>query len=293
MAKIYKLFFYFLIIFNLNAFAVESEKPPVASAPIEKAFFIMPAIELDAKLTWQDVGVSKRELFTGAIYSSWKGLLREQFKDYPVSDVVEMLPVGTSEEVQTAVHGESVVLKWKSTIKRTFISQDKTVLRFEVLAQFILAQQKNGQVIYAFDFPLHKKEFKTASDREVSSGLASLIFNLLNSQTQKIKVALEQNRVALAQNEMLLRVRGAHGMSDLIGFSKILRELYPEAGFSLEIKTYSREESTIKLRSRFFADEVYKLFLKNEGKINFNEQKILQFLENEHAFAILPKPDNN
>ena len=250
-----------------------------------KTFYIIPDINISQEMSWMDVGVSKQENFTGVIVDSWKKWAETQFKSFPNVVILEKNFAEKSDQFNS----ESVTLKWNSTIKKSEVFQDRKSARFEVSAQFVLENTKSSQSLLAYDFPLQKKEITIINSKDLSSNLASLIYNLLNSQTIKINNALELNRASSTLSIVDIKLTGKHGLFDITQINSMLTERFKEFALTSEMKNYSMDSSVISIKSTLNQEALYALFVKDGGKFMFNEQKILLFSPDTKIFAIIPK----
>jgi len=254
-----------------------------------KTFYIIPDINISNDMNWMDVGVAKQENFSGVIVDSWKKWAAAQFKNFPNVVVLEK----DFTEKSDKFNSESVTLKWNSMIKKSEVFQDRKSARFEVSAQFVLVNTKSNQSLLAFDFPLQKREVGISNTKDLSSNLASLVFNLLNSQTVKINSALELNRASSTLSIVDIKVTGKHGLFDITQINSMLAERFKEFGLSSEMKSYSMDASAISIKSTMNEEALYAILSKDGGKFALNEQKILLFSPETKAFAIIPKEANN
>lgn len=254
-----------------------------------KTFYIIPEINISQDMNWMDVGVAKQENFSGVIIDSWKKWAAAQFKNFPNVVVLEK----DFAEKSDKFNSESVTLKWNSTIKKSEVFQDRKSARFEVSAQFVLVNTKSNQSLLAFDFPLQKREVGISNTKDLSSNLASLVFNLLNSQTVKINSALELNRATSTLSIVDIKVTGKHGLFDITQINSMLAERFKDFALSSEMKSYAMDSSVISIKSTMNEEALYAILAKDGGKFALNEQKILLFSPETKAFAIIPKEANN
>lgn len=250
-----------------------------------KTFYIIPEINISEEMSWSDVGVVKQESFTGVIVESWKKWAVAQFKNFPKVVVLEK----DFAEKTDKFNLESVTLKWNSTIKKSEVFQDRKSARFEVGAQFVLVNTKTNQSLLAFDFPLQKREVGISNTQELSSNLASLVFNLLNSQAVKINSALELNRETSTLTIVDVKVTGQHGLLDITQLNSLLAERFKDFSLSSEMKNYSMDGSMISIKSTMNEETLYAKLSKDGGKFELNEQKILLFSPESKTFAITSK----
>ncbi len=254
-----------------------------------KTFYILPDINIDSEMTWEDVGVTKKENFSGVIIESWKKWAAAQFKNYPNIVILEKDFTNKPDNLNP----ESVILKWTSNLKKSEVFQDRKSARFELTAQYVLTNTKSGETLVGFDFPNQRREINISKPKDLSSTLASLVYNLLNSQTTKISSALELNRASSTLTSVEVTVTGKHGLFDISQVNSLLAERFKQVALTSELKSYSSESSVISIKSTATSDSLYALFAKDGGKFPLNEQKILLFNPTTRSFAIIPKEANN
>lgn len=254
-----------------------------------KTFYILPDINIDSEMKWEDVGVTKKENFSGVIIESWKKWAAGQFKNFVNIVVLEKDFTQKPENMNP----ESVTLKWVSNLKKTEVFQDRKSARFELTAQYVLINTKSGGSLVGFDFPNQKREINISKPKDLSSILASLVYNLLNSQTIKISSALEMNRASSTLTSVEIKVMGKHGLLDISQLNTFLSERFKHLALTSELKSYSSDASIISIKSTASSDSLYALFAKDGGKFPLNEQKILLFAPATHSFAIISKEANN
>ncbi|TDP51690.1 hypothetical protein C8D79_3134 [Bacteriovorax stolpii] len=254
-----------------------------------KTFYIRPDIRIDDSMSWSDVGVSKAENFSGVIVESWKKWATTQFKNF--GNVVVLDKDLT--QIPSNMNAESVTLKWNSQLKRAEVFQDRKSARFELTAQYLLVNTKTNQTLVGFDFPTQKREFTIYNPKDLSSNLASLIYNLLNSQTVRINSSLELNRATSTLTMVEMKVTGKHGLFDITQVNSFLAEQFKDVGLVAELKSYSTEASVISVKSTLPVESLYARLAKDGGKYSLNEQKILLFSSENHSFAIIEKQANN
>lgn len=246
----------------------------------KKIFYIDANIELDQNTTWEDVGVLNADMFTGAINKSWKTWGENHFKTF---DLVEMgnEPAGISN-----LHRESYTLKWSSIIKK--LARNK----FEISAQYVLQASKYDNILLSFIFPNQIIMVNPENKKETSSKLASAIYNLLNSQTNKISSIRNASDLAIDTAEFSAMVTGQFSLSDLLVVNSILQERFKDIGLTSELRTFKINEGQIYLKAKT-VDEKLIQALVQAGKMPLNEQKILIFNPENKSFAILLKEQNN
>jgi hypothetical protein len=254
-----------------------------------KTFYIIPDIGIAGEMSWIDVGVTKKENFSGVIIDSWKKWATTHFKNF--TNVVVLEKDFTTKP--SNMNAESVTLKWNSSLKKGEVFQDRKSAKYELTAQFVLVNTKNNHSLVAFDFPTQKRELAIYNPKDLSSNLASLIYNLLNSQTVKITSALEQNLATSSSSIVELKLVGKAGLFDITQLNSFLNEQFKDIALVSELKSYGSDGSILSIKSTLSPDALYTRFAKQGGKFPLNEQKLLLFSSENKTFAIISKEANN
>jgi hypothetical protein len=254
-----------------------------------KTFYIVGEISLHPDLSWTDVGVVRKENFSGVILESWKKWVLENFKSY---ENIVILEKDFDQKFEN-MNSESVILKWNSQLRRSTFNSARKTAKFEVSAQYLLVNAKTNETLVAFDFPLQKRDVNVGDSKELSSTLASLVYNLLNSQTAKISAGLETNKNTGSLTSLEMTVTGQYGLSDIYLMNNVLREKFKEIQLSLSLKTYSSGSSIITLKSTATPERLYQFLALENGKFPLSEQKLLVFDPAAKSFAIIPNSQNN
>jgi hypothetical protein len=256
--------------------------------PSANVFYIQADIDIDESLKWEDLGVSRAENFSGVIKDSWKKMALEHVKGFDHYVVINKDLTNLE-----GMNPHSVTLKWKSRLKRTYDDQDKKTAKYELSAQYVLVRTLNNESLIAFDFPLQKREFSISNPKALSSGLASLIYNLLNSQSGKIGTTAEVARTTQINQVTEFTISNSHSLSDVFSAISWLNENMKAINLNVELKTFSNPGSILLFKSQADQAKLIELLSNNGGKMPISEQKLLLFNQTDKSFAIIPKDGNN
>ena len=254
-----------------------------------KTFYLLANIDLDPNMKWEDAGVQKPESFKFVILDSWKKLIEKDFTGFEKSVILDKDLSVKPDYMNT----KSVVLKWTSTFKKVAVNLSNQSSSYELSAHYILQNAKTGTNLLAFDFPMQKKEFDTQNKKALSSSLASLVYNLLLSQTSKINGILEADSKALESSELEIQIVSKTSLSEISQINAFLQDKFKDINLSSQMKTYSRESSALLIRAKGNNQKILESLSSEGGKFSLNEQKILLFNPTDKTFAILPKASNN
>lgn len=250
-----------------------------------KTLYILSDITIAKDMSWADLGVSNAENFTGVILESWKKWAIPLFKKFNQVVILEKDLASNP----SAMNSESVTLKWNSSLKKAETFQDRQSARFEILAQYVLVNTKSNQIIMGFDFPSQKKEVGISNPKNLSSSLASLIYNLLASQGNKIVISLDQTAAGLPTVVSEFKLVGKHGLFDLTLVNNFLNDKFKDAQMNSQVKSYDPSGSTLTIKSSLNSEALVSQLISEGGKFPLNEQKILVFSPVDRTFAIISK----
>lgn len=254
-----------------------------------KTFYILASIEIDKGMKWEDVGVTKAENFSGVILESWKKLAEKEFSGF---EKIVVLNKDFSQKPDY-MNSKSITLKWKSILKKVSSNTESQSASYELSAQYILQNTKSGTVLLAFDFPEQKRSLGMNNKKVLSSSLASLIHNLLLSQTAKIQGLIEADARNLEMTELEIKFSTKPGLSEIYQVNNLLQDKLSDLKLSAQMKTYSTEGASILIRAQGSSALILERLSKEGGKFPLNEQKVLLFNRADKTFAILPKETNN
>lgn len=254
-----------------------------------KTFYLLANIELDKSMSWEDVGVTKSENFTDVILESWKKMIEKDVKGFERVVLLEKDFINKP----AYMNSKSVSLKWKSILKKVSGNNDAQTASYELTAQYILQNTKSGTVISSLDFPEQKRTLDGKNKKVLSSTLASLIYNLLFSQSAKIQGLLEVDAKALEMSEVEIKMASKIGLSEIYQINTLLQEKFKDLKLTSQMKSYSTEGASILVRAEGTVEMILDSLSKEGGKFPLNEQKVLLFNRTDKTFAILPKESNN
>lgn len=254
-----------------------------------KTFYILASIDIDPNMSWEDLGVAKAENFSGVVIDSWKKLIEKEFKGFEKVVVLDK-DFPTKPDY---MNSKSVTLKWNSTFRKVFSSAEKKTASYELSAQYVLVSSKSGDVITSFDFPLQKRGLDVQDKKALSSSLASLVYNLLLSQTNKLSSLLEVEAKAGEQSHLDIKIITKTSLSEIFAINTFLQEKFKDIKLVSQMQSYSADGAILSIRAEGSIDKILDSLSLEGGKYPLNEQKILLFNRTDKSFAILPKDSNN
>lgn len=254
-----------------------------------KTFYLLTTIELDKSMTWEDLGLTKAESFSGVILDSWKTLITKEMKGFERVVVLDKDFTNKPDYMNS----KSVTLKWNSVIKKVGSGSDTQKASYEINAQYVLQKTKSGTVVTSLDFPVQKRSFDHKNAKALSSNLASLIYSLLLSQVSKIQGHLDTDAQALEMSEVEVTLNGKVGLSEIFQINSYLQEKFKDLKLTSQMKSYTGENAKILIRAQASVEAILDSLSKEGGKFPLNEQKVLHFNRSDKTFAILPKESNN
>jgi len=254
-----------------------------------KTFYLLCDINIDPNMVWEDLGVQKSESFKGVIVDSWKKLFLKDLLGFEKVVILEN-DLTTKPDY---LNNKSVTLKWTSTFKKVASNAVNHTASYELTAHYIIQNTKLGSSVLAFDFPIQKRDYDVQNKKALSSSLASLVYNLLLSQSSKISATLLENAGKLEQSEVEIKILSKTGLLEINQINSLLQDKFKDLKLSSQMKSYSSSGSTLIIRADGSAGKILDALSFDGGKLPFNEQKVLLFNRADKSFAILPKGPNN
>lgn len=267
----FKIIFFIVLILSQVLFAQDLPK---------KVFYIDASFEIDKEMKWEEIGVGNETAFTDVIKKSWKVWAEKNFKNF---DQVEVSAPPTD---TTFLHKNTAVLKWTSLITK------KDFDDYQLSAQYILLTPKENDVLLSYTFPDQKILIDFSIKKEAGSKLASLIYNLLNSQTVKFKALQIKIQEASTSVALVISYKGKISLSEMLAVKNQLETQFKNTNITVDLKNYSFNEGAFFVKANVSEENLMSQF-QQAGKIPLNEQKILIFNTQDKSFAILPKEQNN
>lgn len=251
--------------------------------------YLNPEITIDKNLEWKDLGVNSKEDFVNAIVDSWKSWAKEKFPSF------ENVIVMTSDfkEIPEDLNTGAITIKWSSHIKRPEVYTERISALYSITSQYVVVNTKTNINLLAFDFPEQKSEYSVQKPQELSSKLASFIYNSLNSQTAKISSTVDFNKASSTLHISDFNLKGAVGMSDLTLVSQYLQNKYRAYALESDLKNYSTEVSTLAIRSTADAAGLNKIFALDKAPVSISDNKTLSFDVETNSFAVATTPRVN
>jgi hypothetical protein len=251
-----------------------------------KTFYIQAFIDLEANMTWDDVGVVKAESFKGVILDSWKKLIEKEVPGFEKINILEK-DLSTKPDY---MNSKSIILKWTSTFKKTAMNTANQTASYELSAHYVLQNAKSGSSLLAFDFPIQKRDLDVHNKKALSSTLASLVYNLLLSQVAKINSTLEVTNKAQETSEIEIKFVSKASLTEISQINSLLQEKFKDLKLTSQMKSYESSGSTLLIRAEASLDKILDAL---SAKTPLNEQNVLLFNRADKTFAILPKESNN
>lgn len=251
--------------------------------------YLNPEITIDKNLEWKDLGVNSKEDFVNAIVDSWKSWAKEKFPSF------ENVIVMTSDfkEIPEDLNTGAITIKWSSHIKRPEVYTERISALYSITSQYVVVNTKTNINLLAFDFPEQKSEYSVQKPQELSSKLASFIYNSLNSQTAKISSTVDFNKASSTLHISDFNLKGAVGMSDLTLVSQYLQNKYRAYALESDLKNYSTDVSILAIRSTADAAGLNKIFALDKAPVSISDNKTLSFDVETNSFAVATTPRVN
>lgn len=254
-------------------------------------FYLDLNIELLGDTKWEDLGLMGINGFTPVIISSWRehfiknieGFENIEEKTEEYKKVLDFNP--------KKIHPKSVEMKVNVTLKKVFENKNTNKISFELNAHNILLNSSSREILYSYNYNPIKKEFSSSNKKDLSSALATMVFNLIKSQTAKVIETIKNKSNAA---EVVFSLTGQTLFSEITLAKAALERYLTGPIFTVSLKSLGLSSSTILIKVESSKQELLMKKLKEMGKIplnnnssNNNEQKFLVFDAVNNSFAIV------
>jgi hypothetical protein len=254
-----------------------------------KNFYLELHLDLLGGLSWTDFGISNESVMNSSISSIWKDYYLEHYKDFKNIISVDELVKPILKNRYNSFSTEAVLQRVNISIKK--ISENKSSKKITLLIEgnFILLGIKENSVLLSFDFIPVKKELSLKNQKELSSTVGTLIFNMIKYQTKSIDTSLSFKKTKL-ENTFILK--GQELFSDIYSSQRVLEEYFSKDSIKVTIKKINLTQTEL-IISGPLTNEVVVEKLKSLGEKPISndpkEQKVLIFDATNNSFAITQK----
>lgn len=250
-------------------------------------------ITLSKDLSVQEIGVSDLTSISGAVIDAWKKWAQKyllQFKN------VEDFNALNFKEAEQNSKNHTIV--FKAHLKKLPRASITGRLDLEVSAQYVVIRLSDRKILTSFDFPNLQRTLDTKVQKELSSKVASLIFNLLNAKTSELNLVLSAQfgNETNEKKDHLFAIKSAQSLLEINKLNNSLRNLNLKATvlckFESQIKSFSTETAAISLESNCSELNMME-YLKSLGQVEIDNGRVFHFLPNEKSFEIFTVSPHN
>lgn len=242
----------------------------------------------------EDLGVTDLKNITEAVTNAWISWGKKElpefknFENYNNSEV----------DYKSALHHpKNVLVLFKANIRRLVRVGVQEKIDLEVGAEYVVVQLSNKKILGSFDYPYIHRSFDSKDQKALSSGVASLFYNLLNAKQGEVKAQI--NSVLLIpgeSKEFEYSIKGAKNLIEINRLSIQLKDLEAKnknlCTFSNKISSFSLTEAKIILSSTC-SDLNLSEVLRTLGRVELNQGRGFQFLPDQKTFEIFDVPSDN
>lgn len=250
-------------------------------------------LSLSKDLTVQEIGVSDLSSITNAVIDAWKKWAQ---KDLPQFKNVEDFKALNFKEAEQ--NPKNYVVEFKAHLKKLPRASITGRLDLEVSAQYVVVRLSDRKILSSFDFPNIQRTLETKVQKELSSKVASLVFNLLNAKTADLNqvLASQFTNDTSTMLEHKFAIRGAQSLLEINKLNTLLRNINAKptvlCKLETQIKSFSTDNALIALES--LCSELNMMeYLKSLGQLEIDNGRVFHFLPNEKSFEIFTVSPHN
>jgi hypothetical protein len=255
-----------------------------------KRFYYDLEIDLLNNGKWLDLGVFNQESFTNVIMDSWLDLFNKNIVGFESIERVDGKYKKVLDQYSNRMNSESLELKLECKIKKAFENANTNKSSFEINAHYLLINSKSRETIYSFDFSIQKKEISNLNKKELSSAIASLIYNMIKVQIPNINDAIEKIKNV---TEFNFELTGQQFFSDITNAQLALDKYLAPWKAKVQTKQLGLKSTIFTIKVENQTQEALVKFLKLMEKSpltnDIKEKKFLIFNSENNSFAIVQK----
>lgn len=250
-------------------------------------------LTLSKDLSVQEIGVSDLTSITGAVVDAWKKWAQKDLPQFKNVEDFRALNFKSAEQ-----HPKNYTVEFKAHLKKLARATITGRLDVEVSAQYVVIRLSDRKVLSSFDFPNIQRTLETKVQKELSSKVASLIFNLLNAKTADLNQVLASqftNDTNLVTGHKFA-IRGAQSLLEINKLNTTLRNVNLKSQvlckLETQIKSFSTESAELALESACSELNIME-YLKSLGQLEIDNGRVFHFLPNEKSFEIFTVSPHN
>lgn len=253
-------------------------------------------------MIWPDTGVEMKKDFIDVINNSWKNFLEKNLEGL-VGEVIfttddaelelkrfSQIPVDVSQSVGeqnparlSTSFSNSAWLKLK--VNLTKLKEDELLMNreFDIENSFILQDLSSNGIIHYNDMVNTKFSHKFDNPQELSSQLATRIYNMPLPKLRELKTKLENTPAN--QNEMTVLLKNVSNIQEVFSFNNFLQG--QGVSFQIQPSIDRLESSEIRIGVRFLgAKEEFLSFLSKLNNENFGKGLFISIDDPERPYVM-------
>lgn len=253
---------------------------------------------------WTDLGVSTKTVLEGALYESWQNWFVSNYSDIanliefekltgPAVEVAKADQVQEQESASTAegtvetesgqtgsVAAENLIEKEdasglkqlhlfiEASIRKTYEDELENYRGFAFKIYTNIIDGQTGELVASKDLSIEPQSFSTVSVKELSSNVASAIYNLPLKELERLKSEVFKYK----SNSSKVLVKVAHFPSDLINLKTRIEEIGLGMGVQAQVVRYLPKESLLSINYAG-QDERLTAFIARMNELEFVKDK--------------------
>ncbi len=241
----------------------------------------------------EDLGVSDLKNITESVVDAWKSWAKKDFSDFKNFENYK----GEIDFKSALQHPKNVLILFKANIRRLKRVGVQEKIDIEISAEYIVVQLSNKKILGSFDYPYVHRSFENTDNKNLSSQVASLFYNLLVAKSSDVSSQIKSMFLlpSEAKDYEFSVLKG----KNLIELNRLSVQLGNWAqknktlcAFTNKITSFSLNEAKIVLNSS--CNEVNLIeVLKSIGKLELIGERSFHFLPDQKSFEIFDVPTEN
>ncbi len=252
-------------------------------------------IDLDLNLLQgtvvEDLGVKELQTLENSIFEAWKKLITKEIPQFKNLENFNDLDFKSVEQ-----NPKNVLLLFKVSFKKLPKASIVGKMNLQISASYVLQKLSNKKILSTFDYPQIERNLDLSNSKELSSNVASLIYNLLNAKSQELAASLKNEDQYSSQTIMEVSVKNVKSLVDLTrlnGFVGNLAKLHQaKCKIDTKIKNFSVNSPQLLISYTCLDTEFFEV-IKQVKDTPFDNGRLVQFLPDQKTFEIFTQALHN
>lgn len=268
--------------------------PRLDAVSKEATLFFHLDLNLLSDTKFEDLGVKDEKNITDAVIEAWKNWAKKELGEFKN---LEQYSGDLDFKSVSNHHPKNVLILFKANLRRLKRVGVIEKVDIEVGAEYVVVQLSNKKILASFDYPYIHRSFESVDQKNLSSQVASLFYNLLVAKSGDIATQIKSMFFIPGDSkEYEFSISGAKNLIEINRLSVSLGKWEEKnrslCTFSNKVSSFSLSSAKILINSSCNDFNLVEV-LKTVGNLELNQGRSFHFLPDQKTFEIFDIPAEN